>query len=172
MRAVRYFDFNATTPLLPAARAALIEALEGGWQNPSSPYAAAAGVHARLDAARARLGELLSCPPECLIFNSGATEGNNALFRWLAETAGEGRVAISAIEHPCVREAARHYFPGRVIELPVDGDGRVEVAALEAALASQRLALVSIMAANNETGVLQDWAGLLARCREAGVPFH
>ncbi len=168
-----YFDHNATTPLSRAARAAWIEASEDAWQNPSGPYRAGARVRNRLEAGRERLGDFLACPGESLVFTSGATEGNNALFAWLARRAGpEDRVLLSAVEHPSVREAAMRWFPGRTEFIPVDRDGAVDPEAVRRELRRKRPGLVSVMAANNETGVVQPFETLAALCREAGVWFH
>ena len=82
-------------------------------------------------------------------------------------------MAISAIEHPSVREAAKGWLGSEhVVDIPVDTQGVVQADALRVIIAEHRPALVSIMAANNESGVLQDWASLLAVCRDQGIPFH
>lgn len=128
-----YFDANATTPLCPAAATAFTEAQRDFWHNPSSPYPLAAAVHNRLEQARATLAQALGCKAEQIVFNSGATEGAHSLFQYFASVFGQqGVVAISAIEHPCVRESAHHFFPQRVVEIPVDANGVVDLAALEA----------------------------------------
>lgn len=158
-----YFDANATTALDPAAREAWLSA---SWYNPSSLYASAAGARDELEQCRERLGDLLQCEPEDLIFLSGATEANNAVAAWF-QSRGQ-RMAISSIEHPSLSEpaaAAEH--------IPVEPDGRVSPASIEQVLQQpSRPGLVSLMAANNETGVLQPWQEALALCRSAGVLFH
>lgn len=161
-----YFDHNATTPLHPAAREAWLKASEKHWHNPSSLYRDAGLASQQLESARERLGTLIGAEAERIVFTSGATESNNALFASLQEDA---LVAISAIEHPSVREAAR----GRnVVELPVNEDGVVQAADLKQLIASKRPALVSVMAANNESGALQPWRELASLCREHDVLFH
>jgi len=171
-----YFDYNATTPLSVAAREAWLQAMARHWQNPSSLYREAGLTSQALEAARERLAALLGCEAERVVFTGGATEGNNAVFAALGRRLNAGqRVAISAIEHPSVREAVRAWV-GResVDELAVSAQGVVEVATLEAWLEGQRegAALVSVMAANNESGALQPWRALAACCRAAGVLFH
>ncbi|MDP0500000.1 MAG: aminotransferase class V-fold PLP-dependent enzyme [Verrucomicrobiota bacterium JB022] len=164
-----YFDYNATTPLSPAAREAWLAA---SWYNPSSPYRAAARARNALEAARAELAELLQAEPEDIVFTSGATEANNAAFRHFARHYGaEAKVAVSAIEHPCVIDSAHGWFPERVIELSVKRSGVVDLEAVRTVLA-QRPVLLSVMAGNNETGVEQPWPELRELARAQGIPFH
>ena len=153
-----YFDHNATTPLCEPAREAWLRASRDHWHNASSLYREAATTAQKLDAARERLAEILGCEAQRIVFTSGATEANNAL---LAKYAGQS-VAISAIEHPSVRFCLQQGAK----ELPVDENGVV----IQPDLAG--LKLVSVVAANNETGVLQPWLDLAQRCRAGGVPFH
>ncbi|HRH95672.1 MAG TPA: cysteine desulfurase family protein [Prosthecobacter sp.] len=159
-----YFDHNATTPLLPEAREAWLRASEKHWHNPSSLYRDAGIASQHLESARERLGALIGADAERIVFTSGATESNNALF---ASLPADQVVAISAIEHPSVRMAAPN-----AVELPVTADGVVEPDAVKQLLATKRPALVSVMAANNESGALQSWREIAALCREHGVPFH
>ncbi len=169
-----YFDFNATTPLLPCAREAWLSASEQHWYNASSLYREAGFTAQHLDAARERLALLLGGEAERIVFTSGATESNNALFALLAKTLPPGRcVAISAIEHPSVREAARGWLgASRVVEIPVNGQGIVEPEAVKKCLAVSSPALVSVMAANNESGSLQPWREIAKMCREHSVKMH
>ncbi|MDI1311635.1 aminotransferase class V-fold PLP-dependent enzyme [Prosthecobacter sp.] len=161
-----YFDYNATTPLHTAASDAWLRASEKHWHNPSSLYRDAGLASHQLESARERLGNLMGAEAERIVFTSGATESNNALFTSLP---ADAVVVISAIEHPSVREAAR----GRnVMELPVNAAGVVEVDELKQLIISKRPALVSVMAANNESGALQPWRELAALCREQDVLFH
>lgn len=168
-----YFDHNATTPLLAEAKAAWSQAAEACWLNPSSPYRAAAQVHVQLEAARVAMAELLGLAPERLIFNSGATEGNNAVFAHWAKHLPQGSVVgVSPTEHPSVIEAAKYYFGDRVTWLPLDARGVVAVEPLSELLETGALAAVSVMAANNETGLLNPWAKIAEVCRREGCPFH
>lgn len=170
-----YFDHNATTPLLPEARAAWLRAADGLWQNPSSLYREAGLASQALEAARERLADLLGVEePERVVFTSGASEANNTLFAGLCRCLPpDGCVAISAIEHPSVRAAAQAWLGrARVVEIPVDASGVVRPQALEEVIAARRPALVSVMMASNESGVLQPWAELAALCRAHGVRFH
>ncbi|HXG46234.1 MAG TPA: aminotransferase class V-fold PLP-dependent enzyme, partial [Methylomirabilota bacterium] len=167
-----YFDHNATAPLLPEARAAWLNASEEFAANPSSPHRAGARAEAALQQAREQLAQTLGCDAWDLVWTSGATESNNAVFHHLAATApADAEAWVSAIEHPCVLEAVRRYFPRRHRLIPVLASGMVDLDWLRAELARRKPALVGIMAANNETGVLQPWAEARALCQEAGVPF-
>lgn len=163
-----YFDANATTPLFPRARAVFVEALDRQWHNPSSLYHEAGAVRRALEAARDRLAELLGMDDPCrIVFTSGATEANNVLLRHAAGTATpDAAVMTSPVEHPCVREPAAALFPGRYFKAPLDVAGTAE------AIRRHRPALVSVMAANNETGSLHPWKELSGECRSLGVPFH
>ncbi len=169
-----YFDHNATTPLHPAAREAWLRASEKHWHNPSSLYREAGFASQALESARERLGDLLGVEAERVVFTSGATESNNTLSAGLARCLSpDACVAISAIEHPSVREAARAWLGrARVVEIPVDTEGVVQLEILKRLLVEKRPALVSVMAANNESGVLQPWPELLQMCREHGARFH
>ena len=165
-----YFDHNATHPLSRAARDAWLDATERYIGNPSSPHRLGARADAALDAAREKLAGWLGCAPGQVVWTSGATESNNAVLHHAAQ-AGAGAAWVSAIEHPCVREATRVHFGKRHEFTPVTPGGVVEVDWFADRLRAQRPALVGVMAANNETGVLQPWREVLALCREREVPF-
>lgn len=167
-----YFDHNATTPLAAAAREAWLVAQDGAWQNAGGAYRAAARVRALLDGERERIANLLGANPTRLVFTSGATESANAALAHLAErSASAARILVSPTEHACVRLAAERHFAGRSEWLQLDAHGVVDRASLSARLAKGGVAAVVVMAANNETGVLQPWRELAAECRAAGVPF-
>jgi cysteine sulfinate desulfinase/cysteine desulfurase-like protein len=168
-----YLDFNATAPLHPAARQAWLEAADRAWHNPSSLYPEAAVARQLFEEARERLADMIGCDPGRIVFTSGATEANNALARHVGRTAGpRARAVLSAIEHPCVAEAFAAALPGRILEADVDGTGAVQPGAVDAAIAAGSVACVSVMAASNETGVIQPWEDIAAACRRRGVPFH
>ncbi len=168
-----YFDYNSTTPLNRAAKDALVEAIDRQWANPSSPYQIAARVHHALEKARNNLAASLRRKAEAIVFTSGATEANNSIIRYLAEVLPrQKRLAISAIEHPSVMEPARRFFNERLEILPVSSDGVLDVDQLGSVLDTDRVAAVSVMAANNETGVIQPWEEVAKRCRGKGVAYH
>jgi cysteine desulfurase len=169
-----YFDHNATTPLIPAARDAWVEASEKFIGNPSSPHRLGSRADAALTGAREQLAALLGCESPDIVWTSGATESNNAVLHHVAAGAAaevSRGVWVSAIEHPCVLDAARHFSPKNHRLIPTLRSGVVDLDWLRDELRATRPALVAVMAANNETGVLQPWREALAVCREHGVPF-
>jgi cysteine desulfurase len=172
-----FLDHNATTPLSPEARAAWLEAAESFAHNPSGLQAGATRARDRLEECRERIAALLGCDDAArIVFTSGATAANNLLARHLARTAPAGAaVVLSPLEHPSVDTPLRALFPGAVVETGVDGDGVVaaeEVGRVLDALDGRPVSCVSVMAASNESGVLQPWGGLARVCRERGVAFH
>jgi cysteine desulfurase len=171
-----YFDHNATTPLAAVARETWLRAQDEAWQNPSSPYRTAAQVKIRLDAAREKFAILLGDEVERYVFTSGATEAANQVFAWWAKTLpANALIAVNPTEHPCVLEPAKHFFGDRIRWLTVNAAGVIDVTALKSChLLSDKLdrvAAVVVMAANNETGVLQPWSEIAVACREAGVAY-
>lgn len=168
-----YFDHNATTPVFRESRDALIEALETRWHNPSGLYPKAAATKRALETARSNLAQHLGIEePGRIVFTSGATEANNIVFRHIAAKHPECRALVSEIEHPSVlRPAAREIGQG-LETIPISSGGSVQLEALRSQLESGPAALVSIMAANNETGVLQPWLEAAELCREFDTPFH
>ncbi len=168
-----WFDHNATAPLTPAARAAWLRAQDEAWQNPSSPARAGARVRFRLETAREELAPFLGSAPKRLVFTSGATEGANAvLAHWARVLPAAARVGVNPTEHPCVLAAARaHFGLERIAWLGLARDGVVDDRALKALLATGGVAAVAVMAANNETGVIQPWTGIASLCRAARAEF-
>jgi cysteine desulfurase len=167
-----YFDHNATTPMQPEARQAWLEATEKFIGNPSSPHRIGSRADAALNTARQKLAEFLGCDALDITWTSGATESNNTVLHHFARSLpSEAEVWVSAIEHPCVLAATKHYFPKRHRLIPVTRGGVADLNWLTDELAHQRPGLVAIMAANNETGVLQPWREVLAICKQWGVPF-
>lgn len=163
MPAFAYLDHNATSPLRPAAFDAMVEALRAGG-NPSSVHGAGRRARAIVDKARREVASLVGARTPETIFTSGGTEANNLALAG----AGRRRVLVSAIEHDSVRRAV----PQAEV-LPVDSDGILDLAALERALAaSAEPALVSVMLANNETGVLQPVAEVVRLARTSGALIH
>ncbi len=167
-----YFDHNATTPLSARAKTAWIDAAERFPGNPSSPHRIGARADAALTDARERLARILGCSPLDIVWTSGASESGNTVFHHFSRRLdAAAEVWISAIEHPCVLESARHFFGSRLKLIPVTRGGVADLEWIAAELKNQRPGLIAIMAANNETGVLQPWREVLALCREYRVPF-
>ncbi len=169
-----YLDYNASTPIAPQVLDAMMPYLTAKYGNPSSSHSFGTECRAGIEQAREQVASLLGCDAAELIFTSGATESNNMVIKGLARAAGKGSHFItSQIEHPAVLEPCRHLekYGYRVTYLPVDRQGIVDPAGLEKAIAPDT-ALVSIMHANNETGAIQDIAGLAKIASVKGVPFH
>ncbi len=170
--AVPYFDHNATTPLSAVAREAWLKAQDEAWQNPSSLHRAGTRVGLRLQAAREKLAAVLGAEAERVVFTGGATEAIDAIMQHLSErVAPEARIAISLTEHPATWGAAGSYFDkAQLLGLPANFGGQVVMERVDEALAAGVQAVV-VMAANNETGVIQPWREIAAKCRAAGVPL-
>jgi len=158
-----YLDYQATTPLAPEARAAMLPWLAGpdapGFANPHSPHRPGRAAAAAIEVARAQVAALFP-PGGRVIFTSGATEALNLAIAGC----GRRRLAVSAIEHAAVLDTARHYGPG-VTLLPVGGDGRVD----PGVPLPGDVDLVAIMQVNNEIGTIQPVAELAARARAQGA---
>jgi cysteine desulfurase len=167
-----YFDWNATAPLRGEAREAMIAALEHVG-NPSSVHGEGRAARALIEKARGEVAVLIGGEPRNVIFTSGATEANMLALTPALETDGERRPRkspfVSAIEHPSVRSGGRF---GAATELPVTADGVIDLAKAEQALARSELALVSVMLANNETGVIQPIRKLADLVHRFGGVLH
>ena len=167
-----YFDNNATTQPSQKVLDAVSEAQGLDWANPSSPYRASAVVRAKLERARADIAECFSASPEQLLLTSGATEANNTyLAHQYHRLEKDQRILVSSIEHPSVNEPATFWFRGRVDWMPVNDQGLVAVNEVEERLQAKEYGLVCLMAANNETGVLQPWEPISQICQARKIPF-
>lgn len=171
-----YLDYNATTPLCPEARDAMMPFLDGTFGNPSSIHAEGRRARAAVDDARDQLAATLGVKPHEIIFTGGGTEACNLGVIGLARAhAPKGRhIITSAIEHHAVLHAVdylRHFENFQVTILPVDAAGLVHPEDLERAIRPDTT-LVSVMHANNETGAIQPVAELAAICRAHGILFH
>ena len=167
-----YFDYNATAPVMREAREAWLEVTEKIGGNPSSMHQFGSKAAVLLADAREKLAAYLGCHPLDLVWTSGATEANNMVMHHFAKKLGPaGEVWISAIEHPCVFDSAQHYFGKRAKLIPVTHEGVIDMDWLTMELADSRPGLVAIMAANNETGIIQPWREARAICHQYKVPF-
>src|SRR6185369_15729664 len=154
-----YFDYNATTPLDPAVREAMLPFLGENWGNPSSVHHVGRRARAILDDARERVAKVFASKPSEVVFTSGGTEANNlAIFGSARMLKDQGRhIVTSAVEHHAVLHAVQYLQRKEgfdVTYLPVDAEGRVSVETLRGALRPDTI-LVTIMTANNEIGTLQ-----------------
>ncbi|MCW8927599.1 MAG: cysteine desulfurase [Gammaproteobacteria bacterium] len=168
-----YLDHNATTPLDERVLEAMLPYLRGRYGNPSSVYALGREARAALEQAREQVAELVSAHPSQVLFTSGGTEANNSALKGVARRAPQGRIAISEVEHASVQSpaAALARDGWQIDTLAVDGEGICHRETLQQAL-SEQTRMVSVMWANNETGVVQPVAELAEICREQGVIFH
>lgn len=176
MRSTIYFDYNATTPLDPAVREAMLPCLGNVFGNPSSVHHIGRHARALLDDARERVASAWSCQPSEVVFTSGGTESVNlAIFGAVRLRRHQGRhIITSRVEHHAVLHACEYLAQKEgcdITYLPVDSAGRIRAEALVDALRPDTV-LVTVMAANNETGVLQPVIELGEICRERGVLFH
>lgn len=168
-----YFDHNATTPLDPRVLEGMLPYLAAQFGNASSRHEYGRAARRAIDAARQRVAYAVGAHPTEVVFTSGGSEANNLFIKGTAARLAPGLVAISAIEHPCVREPAKALQRAgwRLREIAVDGNCRVASADFLAALA-EKPALVSIMMANNETGAVQDIGVLATKVRPVRAWFH
>jgi cysteine desulfurase len=171
-----YLDSQATTPTDPRVRDAMLPFLEvRAVGNPHSEHVAGRQSATAVETARRQIADLIGARPEEIIFTSGATEANNIALQGIAHSPHRrgDHILTCATEHKCVLETmgflARNGF--RVEILPVDSNGIVDVVALTTAM-TEETALVSIMTANNEIGVLQPIGDIAAICQSRGVVFH
>ncbi len=168
-----YLDHNATTPLAPAVLAAMLPWLESRFGNASSRHEYGRQARQAIDEARQRVAAAVNAHPTEVVFTSGGSETNNLFVKGAAASLKPGLLAVSAVEHPCVlKPAAQLAKQGwQVRQIAVDAAGRIDSADFADVLASKPR-LLSVMLANNETGVLQDVAGLAAQARGTGAWFH
>lgn len=171
-----YLDYNATTPLCEPARAAMLPFLQGKFGNASSVHAAGREARAGIDGARDRLANLLGAKPHELIFASGGTEANNLAILGLARSRvrrGTHLVSVKT-EHHAVLNAIEHLEKREDFEvtwLDVGNNGFIDLNELADSIRDDTV-LVSIMHANNETGVIQPLHAISQLCRERGVVLH
>ena len=168
-----YLDHNATTPADPAVVEAMLPWLATRFGNASSRHEYGRAARRAVDEARSQVAAAVGAHSTEVVFTSGGSEANNLLIKGAAACLKPGLLAVSAIEHPCViRPGQQLVRRGWVVqELAVDSLGRVDPGRFEAVMA-QKPKIVSVMLANNETGVLQDIERLAERARSVGACFH
>lgn len=174
-----YFDNNATTQVAPEVRDAMLPFFGELYGNPSSMHAFGGSVAKHVDAAREEVARFLNADPDEIIFTSCATESDNSAIRGTADYFGRDlKVITTAVEHPAVLQPCRRLkaLGHEVVELPVDSTGQLDLAQLEVELSkpstSKPATLVSIMWANNETGVLFPIEKVAEICRAHGAILH
>ena len=170
-----YLDHNATTPVREEVVEAMARAQREAWGNPSSPHAEGAAARAELERARERVASLLGAAPREVLFTASATEANNTALLGVLRARGgaPGHVVTSTIEHPSVEAplVALEAEGWRVTRVGVDADGRVDPGAVADALAPDT-ALVSLIWANNETGVIQPVEQVAELAKARGAWLH
>jgi cysteine desulfurase len=172
-----YLDYQATTPVDRRVLDEMLPWFTEKFGNPHSvTHSYGREAEAAVETARAEVAALIGAEPREIVFTSGATESNNLAIKGAARLhreLGKDHIVIVATEHKCVIESAKAMVREgcRVTVLPVDHRGLVDLAALAAAI-DERTVIVSVMAANNEIGVLQPVTEIGALCRERGVLFH
>jgi cysteine desulfurase len=178
MRTTVYLDHAATTPVRPEVLEAMLPYLtEQAFGNPSSAHRFGRAARAGVEQARREVAQAVGAEPNQVIFTSGGTEADNLSIVGAALAARDRGSAmcavVSAIEHKAILAAAHAvcHLGGREVVLPVDAGDRVELDALDAALAD-RPAVVSVMWVNNEVGVVQPVREIAGRCQDARVTFH
>lgn len=169
-----YFDHNATTALDPDVLEAMRPWLGLRFGNPSSPHEYGRRARAALDEARAQVAQAVGAQPSEVIFTSGGSEANNLFIKGSTALMKPARLAITTMEHPCVREPARQLvrLGWALDEIEVTGDGLVSMPDFEARLAQTDLRVVSVLMAHNETGVIQPIADCARYARQKGVMVH
>jgi cysteine desulfurase len=169
-----YLDNNATTRPADEVIDAMADALRSAYANPSSMHRPGQFARKLIDDARSQVASLIGCESSELLFTSGGTESiNTAIAGLLRVRSPRRKIITSAVEHSATRGACEQaaLSGAEVVEIPVDLRGELDMDQLRSAL-SDDVALVSIMWANNETGVLFDVAAIAAECRKPKVPFH
>lgn len=168
-----YLDHNATTPLDPAVLAAMLPWLESQFGNASSRHEYGRAARRAVDEARQQVAATVNAHPTEVVFTSGGSEANNLFLKGAAASLKPGLLAVSAIEHPCIlKPAAQLARSGwQVRAVAVDAAGRASFDDF-ADIVAARPSLVSIMLANNETGVVQDIPALATAAKASGGWFH
>lgn len=170
-----YLDANATTPMLPEVLEAMLPWMQGRFGNPSSAHSGGRRARRAVEAARIQVAALLGVEAEEVVFTSGATESINSMLLFAQQEWSDRPVlVISAVEHAATVEAAARWQArgGEVRTIPVDSQGRLDLDALRAALEPGRVALVSMIWGNNETGVITQMEDVVRLCHAAGTLVH
>ncbi len=170
-----YLDYNASTPIDKEVADYMIPFLKGNFGNPSSVHQFGIQTKKLIESARKQVSRLISCSPSELIFTSGGTESNNFAIQGIAYARQKigNHIITSSIEHPSVLEVCKHLEKNgfKVSYVGVNNKGRVDPEMIRAAIIPETI-LISIMHANNETGVIQPITEISGICKEFGIPFH
>jgi len=172
-----YFDHNASTAVDDAVLDVMMPYFQGDFSNPSSRHRGGMAARRAIDQAREQVADSVGVQPEQVIFCSGGSEANNLFILGAAGYLKPARIIVSAIEHPCILRPAqelarRGYEKWDLRRLAVDHLGQVALDDATDAMTEQRPGLVSVMLANNETGVIQDVPAIAEKARENGAWMH
>jgi cysteine desulfurase len=170
-----YFDHNATTPVLADVVEAMLPFFQRSAGNPSSAHGAGMEARTAIERARSQVAELVGAPPSHVVFTATATEAINTAFHSALSNPGQNRsrIVISAVEHAAVRQCAfaKGEQGAEIVSIPVALSGELALDRL-ARVISDDTCLVSVMWANNETGVVFPIAHVAQLCADRGVPLH
>ena len=174
---IAYFDHNATTRVDDAVLEAMLPYFQRQFGNASSRHTYGINARRAIDHARKQVADAVGVQPIQVIFTSGGSEANNLFIRGAADSLKPGNVFISAIEHPCILKPAqalsrRNCDAWVLHQLAMDAQGQVDLAAASAAMHAHKPGLVSVMVANNETGVIQEVAKIAEMARAHGAYVH
>ena len=161
-----YLDYNATAPIRPEAIEAVNKAMSAA-HNASAVHAFGREGRKIIEEAREHIAALIGAPATQIIFNSGATEGNNTVLQYFANAYEGEQILVSAIEHPAILEATPN-----LTHIPVSQGGVLDLNALEKLLSDTKTSLVSVMMVNNETGIIQPIKEAAALAHKHGALFH
>lgn len=172
-----YFDHNATTAVDDAVLDAMLPYFQTKFGNPSSRHVRGIEARRAVNQAREQVADSVGVQPAQVVFTSGGSEANNLFIQGAAGYLKPAQIIVSAVEHPCVMRAAQELARGangkwNLRRLAVDNLGRVDVADFDNATVKQQPGLVSVMLANNETGVIQDVAAISEKARACGAWMH
>lgn len=160
-----YLDYNATTPILPEVRDAMLPALEEHWGNPSGAYPFSKEAENTVEVARSHVARLIDTRPENIVFTSCATESNQTILHGCT-----GRIATSSVEHSSIHDFLKERDGNSIV--PVDLNGRLDLSKLDTILSHGQTKLVSVIWANNETGVISPIQEIARLCKKHDVLFH
>ncbi len=164
-----HLDANGSTAMLPEVLEAMLPWLRDGHANPSGAYASARRARQAIDEARGQVADWIGAEPDEIVFTGGGTESVNTALHSMDRLVGDGAAVVSSIEHSAVLRGAED-LPRPVKYAPVHADGRLDLEKFAALLPGA--AMISVMAANNETGVLQPVHEVSRMARERGLPVH
>ncbi len=172
-----YFDHNATTRIDDGVLDAMLPYFREGYGNASSSHSLGLMARRAINRAREQVAQAVNVQPSQVIFTSGGSEANNLFIRGVSDSLRSSALAISTIEHPCILRPAQELMRRRnekwqLHHLMVDESGRIKVEGAANILTEANPALVSVMLANNETGVVQDVATIVGIAKEQGAWVH